>query len=241
MTTAGTRRRLTEKLFPTNGDPTPDIISLNAHFDHRRALPALDNTNKTEVDLFEASTVFASAPDALTGRITFSMGCHSGLAVSDATIGVLADDFAQGFTRQGGIYVGNTGYGYGDTETVAYSERLMELFADELVNPILFDRPTTAGQALQFAKNTFFSELGNVSVYDEKALMEATFYGLPFYRLSVEPEAPLRRRPPPRRSTRSPATRSRRSPSPRTTRRSPSRRRRGSSSSTGTRLATRSS
>ena len=181
---------LAEKLFPADGSPTPDVISLNAHFDHRRALPALDNTNKTEVDLFDATTVFAAAPDALTGRITFSMGCHSGLAVSDSTIGVLADDFAQGFTRQGGIYVGNTGYGYGDTETVAYSERLMDLFAEELVNPILFDRPTTAGQALQFAKNSFFAELGNVSVYDEKALMEATFYGLPFYRVSLEPEAP---------------------------------------------------
>ena len=183
---------LAGKLFPTTpaGAQTPDVISLNAHFDHRRALPALDNTNKTEVDLFDAQRVFDAAPGALTGRITFSMGCHSGLAVSDATIGVLSDDFAQGFTLQGGIYVGNTGYGYGDTETVAYSERLMELFAEELVNPILFDRTTTAGQALQFAKNTFFSELGNVSVYDEKALMEATFYGLPFYRVALEPEAP---------------------------------------------------
>jgi hypothetical protein len=188
---------LEAKLFPV-GAETPDVISLNAHFDHRRALPALDNTNKTEVDLFEAATVFAAAPGALTGRVTFSMGCHSGLNVSDATIGVLADDFPQAFTRQGGIYVGNTGYGYGDTETVAYSERLMGLFARELVNPVLFDQPTTAGQALQFAKNVFFSELGNVSVYDEKALMEATFYGVPFYRVTSEPALP---RPAPTRTT----------------------------------------
>jgi hypothetical protein len=181
---------LAEKLFPSDGSPTPDLISLNAHFDHRRALPALGNSIGDETDLFEATRVFAAASGALTGRVTFSMGCHSGLNVSDATIGVLADDFPQAFTAQGGIYIGNTGYGYGDTETVAYSERLMGLFARELVNPVLFDQPTTAGQALQFAKNVFFSELGNVSVYDEKALMEATFYGVPFYRVTTTPAEP---------------------------------------------------
>ena len=40
-------------------------------------------------------------------------------------------DWPQAFADQGaGVYVANTGYGYGDTEIVAYSEKLMALFAE---------------------------------------------------------------------------------------------------------------
>ena len=185
---------LEDKLFPVGGT-TPDVISINAHFDHRRALPADGNTTGDESDLFLAGSIFSAAPGSLTGRVTFSMGCHSALSVSDRTIGELSDDFAQALTRQGGVYVGNTGFGYGDTDMIAYSERLMELFGESLVNPTVLNvttgRTTTSGQALQFAKNDFLAELGSVSTYDEKALMEATFYGVPFYRVTVDEPSPL--------------------------------------------------
>ena len=63
------------------------------------------------------------------------MGCHSGLSVSDITIGQTNEDWAQALGQQGSLFVGNTGFGYGDTETVAYTERLMALFAERVTEP----------------------------------------------------------------------------------------------------------
>ena len=59
------------------------------------------------------------------------MGCHSGLAVSDATVGggAAADDLAAALTARGAAYVATTGYGYGDQVSVGLQERLMTLFA----------------------------------------------------------------------------------------------------------------
>ena len=60
----------------------------------------------------------------------------------------------------------------------------MSLFAQQVTSP--FDLgsagttvSSTVGQALMWAKNEYISELQSFSVYDEKAVMESTFYGLP--------------------------------------------------------------
>ena len=132
---------------------------------------------------------------ALEQSLIFSMGCHSGLSVSDITIGATTDDWAQTLSDARSLYVGNTGYGYGDTKIVAYTEHLMSLFAQQVTSPFdLGDGTTvassTVGQALTWAKNEYVSGLPAFSVYDEKAVMESTFYGLPFYRVGTTP-APL--------------------------------------------------
>ena len=88
------------------------------------------------------------------------------------------------------MFVGNTGYGYGDTEIVALSERLMTCFARRL------DGSLSVGEALQYAKAEYAADLTAYGVYDEKALMEATFYGLPFYRLDVADPPPVPPLPP---------------------------------------------
>ena len=114
------------------------------------------------------------------------MGCHSGLSVPDSLISGTNTDWAQQIARSGGIYIANTGFGYGDTESVAYTEELMALFAEQATRSIEVNGlPTTVGQALMFAKNQYVAELGVLSVYDEKAVMESTFYGLPFYRTAL--------------------------------------------------------
>ena len=95
------------------------------------------------------------------------------------------DDFAQTYASQGALYAANTGYGYGDTTSVALSERLMAEFAERL------DGTMTVGQAMIFAKQQYFGDLGLYGAYDEKAIQEATFYGLPMYRLGTgTPAAP---------------------------------------------------
>jgi uncharacterized repeat protein (TIGR01451 family) len=167
-------------------DPPPDIASINAHYDHCRALPAAGNTANDDSDLFTTQQLDAISP-GLPGRTIFSMGCHSGLNVSDVLITGPDErllDWPQAYAEQGALYAGNTGYGYGDTETVALSEQLMALFAQRL------DGSMAVGQALTYAKQEYFGSLGVYGVYDEKVLVEATFYGLPMYRLQSAASPP---------------------------------------------------
>ncbi|GAB3851207.1 hypothetical protein GCM10028801_00300 [Nocardioides maradonensis] len=160
----------------------PNLLALNAHFDHYNALPGAGNAAHNESDLFTAAAVRGALNGDLAGSVVFSMGCHSGLSASDLLLGAgdqRALDFAQAVSSQGGVFVGNTGYGYGDTDTVAYSEALMSEFAARLNGSM------TVGDALLYAKNAYFSGLSVQTPYDEKVVEETTFYGLPFYRLDV--------------------------------------------------------
>ncbi len=169
------------------GNPNQiEIGSLNAHYDHNRALPALGNATGDETNLF---TVDDIAGFGLDRSLYFTMGCHAGLSVADIAVGVFDDndsDWAQTYASQGALYAANTGYGYGDTVAVALSERLMAQFAERL------DGSMTVGQAMTFAKQQYFGNLGLYGVYDEKALQEATFYGLPMYKVGTStPPAPV--------------------------------------------------
>ncbi|MEN9643570.1 MAG: hypothetical protein RL238_239 [Actinomycetota bacterium] len=177
------------------------LVSLNAHFDHYRALPAIGD----KVPGFDDNLVAAElAPGAsLVQSLVFSMGCHSGFSASDILIGATNADWAQEMGRDGALFVGNTGFGYGDTEAVAYTELLMAYFAGRVTAPLELpslggEAPSTVGQALMWAKNDFYAATeSNFSVYDEKALQESTFYGLPFYRVGLPadplPTTPTRR------------------------------------------------
>ncbi|MEM8704864.1 MAG: FG-GAP repeat protein [Actinomycetota bacterium] len=184
-----------EIIVPATGD-APDLVSFNAHFDHYRALPAAGDQVPNFNDNFETSAIADALPSSLLeGTIIFSAGCHGGLSVSDIQIGATNLDWAQAAAQGDALWIGNTGFGYGDTEIVAYTERLMALFAEEVLSPIQLPgaaAPSTVGQAWTVAKNRFVAENAALSVYDEKASMEATFFGLPFYRvgLAAEPAPP---------------------------------------------------
>jgi hypothetical protein len=163
-------------------DPTPGVDSVNAHFDYSRLLPADDNTSGAGTDLFTTADI-RDALSSYAGRLLFSMGCHSGLDVDDAEVaasGVATpvDDWAKAFADAGALWVGNTGYGYADTDTIAYSARLMADFAADLGGPL------SVGEALTEAKQQYAAGNALLSPYDLKALMESTFFGLPMYRLN---------------------------------------------------------
>ena len=174
--------QLQAKVFPASG-ASPDILSLNGHYDHQRALPSAGNQTGDETDLFTTDDL-AAHPGALAGRLVFTMGCHAGLQVPDVLLSSgdpLSKDWAEGYAQQGALLAANTGYGLGDTNTVAYSERLMALFAKRL------DGSLTIGQALAAAKADYYSSLGVIGVYDAKVMQEAVFYGLPFYSVGQSP------------------------------------------------------
>jgi Tol biopolymer transport system component len=181
------RKDLSDALFG-DGTAAPgtyaaaDVLGVNAHFDHHRSLPADQDAAHVEDDLFTVGDVDDAPDGSLDRRLLFSMGCHSGLSVPDVYIagadGTASRDWVETLGDQGAAgYVANTGYGYGDTAAVALSERLMASFAEHL------DGSMGVGQALQFAKQEYASQLGIYGAYDEKVMAEATFYGLPMFRV----------------------------------------------------------
>ncbi|MBI3944182.1 MAG: PKD domain-containing protein, partial [Chloroflexi bacterium] len=152
-----------------------DINSINAHFQHWRLEPA-----SREAGLLQSDRVAQS--QTLTGTVIFSVGCHSGLNVCDlvSTGPPASQDFAQVFGQKQAVYVANTGYGYGDTAVPALSVELMNYFAANLGAGVT----GSVGEALMKAKQIYaLLSIGSYGLYSEKALIEATLYGLPMYRV----------------------------------------------------------
>jgi uncharacterized protein YjbI with pentapeptide repeats len=176
------RERLVTALEGLEG---PAVASINAHFDHTRALPSLGNSTGDESDLFTTADIDGPVAAALDDALLFSMGCHSGLSVADITVGAVVPDWAQTFAGLAGGWVANTGFGYGDTELVALSEDLMARFAAHLADG------DPAGQALAAAKQDYAGAVALVGPYDEKVLHQATLYGLPMLRLGEPATAAL--------------------------------------------------
>ncbi len=180
-------------MFPTSNEP--HIVSLNAHYDHFRSLPADEDAANRETILFTTADLLTRST---SGRVVFTMGCHSALPVSDFVVGdVLKPDWAQAYAQTGAVvYMGNTGFGLGDTAAVLYSEKLNVLFAERL------DGSMTVGQALAFAKQEY-AATPTLSGYHLKVIDQASMMGLPMYR-SGRLQEPRRRSPRSRRPTRRP-------------------------------------
>ena len=161
-----------------DADPPPDVTSLQMHADHGKAISAAGHGNGAQNSVIRASNVVGKQLD---GTLMFSMACHSGLAVPDVIVGngenaARALDWPQAFTGAGAAYMGPTGYGYGDGDSVALSERLLQLFAKQLREP-----GATVGGALQAAKQLYVAQSGVYGVYDHKVVSEMSFWGLPMY------------------------------------------------------------
>jgi uncharacterized delta-60 repeat protein len=193
--TAGTAERsfTRQELAQDLGTRTPELASINGHYDHGTLLPGVAGGSPGLADDLYTAAQHAEGPDQ-TGSIFFTMGCHSGVSVSDLLIGAGAGaestarvrDWAQAqASKAGGAYVGQTGYGVGLDATIALSERILSGFAKNLASGTM-----TAGQALAFSKQSYLGSLGVYGVYDEKVLTEATMFGLPMWRLGNAAPAP---------------------------------------------------
>jgi hypothetical protein len=149
-----------------------DVSFFGAHFSPATMLAA-DYTTR-----FLASELAASTLD-LRNAIIFSIGCHAGFnEVDSADVpGVTREpDFAQAASIKGMALIANQGYGYGDTDTIQYDERLNLLFSQEL------RRGTGAvsiGQALVRAKAAYLASTPQLRAIDEKTIVEKTLFGVP--------------------------------------------------------------
>jgi hypothetical protein len=170
-------------MFPASNPPV--INSINAHYDHYRALPADQNAAHTESILFTTDDV-----QPTPGRLVITIGCHSGTPVSDFLVEAgLAPDWDQSYAANGAIgYIAQSTFGLGETAGVAYSEKLHALLAERLNGSL------TVGQALVFAKQEY-SAMPLQGGYDVKVIDGSGLYGLPMYRVGTgtlaPPPAPL--------------------------------------------------
>ncbi len=170
------------------------IISINGHFTHASAIPAIPTSAEFSAERILTPTVEhdddTQAFFKLNGgapALLYSVGCHSGLSVaaSDFFSPTLRADFPEAIVKQGGNWIGNTGYGYGDTDMVGYSERLSLLFTSTIGRNVTSGHTyvgETIGRALARAKRQYPTTSGadTFSVFDEKVITEWTLYGLPF-------------------------------------------------------------
>ena len=165
-----TKSDLTNAFLAGPGGPT-SLTSLNGHASHDAFGPPAGR------ELFRVADLAAAN---FARKLVFSVGCHSGLSVTDVVVPGLSNstDWAQSYQQRGATYLGNTGFGYGDTDVSAYSEEIARIFAANLV-----DGTMTAGEAMLYAKQEHFGNLGLVSVYDEKSSAEMTMYGLPMWKV----------------------------------------------------------
>ncbi|MCA9946623.1 MAG: hypothetical protein KC449_24245, partial [Anaerolineales bacterium] len=155
-----------------------DVSFLAGHFSASSALAA-DYTTR-----LLASELAASSVD-MTNALIFSAGCHSGYNIVDAhdVPGVTAEpDWAQAFASKGATLIAGTGYQYGDTDFIEYSERLYLAFSQELRAGT---GPVAIGQALAAAKQTYLMETQELRPLHEKSLIEATLFGLPMLKIEM--------------------------------------------------------
>ncbi len=169
--TAWTGDQLKAKLF---GATTYGILSLNAHFSASTMLAADFATRVMTTDV----TALALSDTRFRNALVLSTGCHSAYNTVDPDATALTQpvDWTQAFAARGATVIGGTGYQYGDTDFMKYSEQI-------LGNTTLQLRygagPVAIGMALANAKRAYVSSLTSLGGIDEKALAEATLYGLP--------------------------------------------------------------
>lgn len=163
-----------------------DLIFLAGHFS---AVGALAADYRTFLRASELAT--QPVPFAWQNVLLFSAGCHSGYNIVDADgiPGVtLEPDWAEACAAQQITLVAGTGYQYGDTDFLEYSERLYLEFARELRSGV---GPVAVGEALQRAKRTYLASTPRLRGIHEKAVLEVTLFGLPMLRFDL----PGQRRP----------------------------------------------
>ncbi|MEE8347880.1 MAG: PKD domain-containing protein [Dehalococcoidia bacterium] len=165
-----------------------DLSSPNAHYTHYAALSANGFVTEDFGDFLGSDEVAAAegGSPALEGGVVFSMGCHAGFnspdgltAAPDEGLGIdPALDFVQAMAIQRAVYLASTAYAYGDDEGTGGTERILGIFAEQLLQGSV-----TVGDAHVKSVQLHLNSLGIMTVYDEKSAIALTLWGLPMYRI----------------------------------------------------------
>ena len=170
------------------------FLSVNAHYDFESLLPAaFDGTPFSAQDLVTtADLTGASGIGVPNFTAIVTAGCHAGLSMHDVQLGFSTPDWAETFgSGNNNVFAAHTTYGFGDTEAVAYSERLIEIFGRNLAALTNGDpgAPASIGAAMRDAKQEYLATTLVLTPYDEKILQSMTFYGMPMFVVGGDPAA----------------------------------------------------
>ncbi len=175
-------------------DTHHDLVYLAGHFSANDTLAA-DFATTFDADELDPLANGGANADKLRNTIVLSAGCHSGYNIVDgaAVPGVTnTADWTQRMAQQGAVLIGGTGYQYGDTDFLEYSERLYLDLARRLhEGPAAGAPPVAVGKALTLAKQDYLASLGTVTGIDQKAVLQATLYGLPMTGFDAPGRTPL--------------------------------------------------
>lgn len=155
-----------------------DVIYLAAHFSST-ALLASDYSSH----LF--SSELASSEADLKNALIVSAGCHSGYNVVDADgipVVTLEPDWAQACARKRATLIAGTGYQYGDTDFIEYSERIYLELSRQLRSGT---GPVPVGKALIRAKQKYLATTPQLRGIHQKAFLESAMFGLPMLSLNM--------------------------------------------------------
>ena len=155
-----------------------DLVFLGGHFSSASALAADYSTRLM-------STEVLASQISMLNTIIFSAGCHAGynLVNADGIPQVTpGPDWAQVFAAKGATLIAGTGYQYGDTDFIEYSERLYLEFSKQL---LVGSGPVSLGKALVAAKQVYLANTPDIRGLHEKAVLEATLFGLPMLSVNL--------------------------------------------------------
>jgi CSLREA domain-containing protein len=155
-----------------------DLVYLAGHFSASSMLAADFSTRMLTSDLI-------NSPVDLENALIFSPGCHSSYNIVNAhdVPGITREpDWPQAFARKLATLIGGTGYQYGDTDFLEYSERLYYEFSRQLKAGT---GPVAIGQALVEAKRAYLAATPQLRGIHQKAYLEATLYGLPMLKIDL--------------------------------------------------------
>ena len=158
-----------------------DIMAINAHFSGNTLL-ASDMASH-----MRSAEIAGVTDNRFLNTLVMSMGCHSGYNIvdPDATPGTPPVDWSQAFNAHGATVIGGTGFQYGNSPLIKYTEVLLDSVTHELR---LYDQgtspgPVPLGQAIVNAKRAYVH--GGVNGIDEKSVAELTLYGLPMMAVNI--------------------------------------------------------
>ncbi|MGB0099850.1 MAG: putative Ig domain-containing protein [Nocardioides sp.] len=177
-------------------DTHHDLVYLAGHFSANDTLAA-DFETALSADVLDPAYDGGVNAAKLKDTIVLSAGCHSGYNIVDgaAVPGVTNTfDWTQRMAQQHAVLVGGTGYQYGDTDFLEYSERLYLDLARRLhEGPADRPRPppVVVGNALVLAKQDYLAGIGTLTGMDQKVVLQATLYGLPMTEFDAPGRTPI--------------------------------------------------
>ncbi|MCP4664589.1 MAG: DUF11 domain-containing protein [bacterium] len=170
------------------------VMNLNGHATHyEEGVPGNGIQGLPALEVYGSDGCGHNNSDGaldLAGAVVYGVGCHAGLTVpgncttdAEHSLDLPQTLLARGVTA----YIANTGYGWGLLAGIGLSERLVEIFTEEMTQ----GDTVVVGELLTGTKRHYFLETPAFDAYDLKSSMQWCLYGFPMYtvRTSVTQQA----------------------------------------------------